>query len=289
MRHSRLTTIAMVAPLALLLLLFVFGLAQSVAAGFGYIPQLGMYTPTFDYYREVFTAHNVPASIALSLYISLASSVIAVVLGVLVALALSSSGWLDSRAMQLFKLPIIVPHTVCALLLLNLLSQNGFIARLLYSTGIIADQQDFFSFFYNPGSLGVILAFVWKEAPFALLVVLTIMVNINSGLGQAACNLGASKARSFFSVTLPLCAPAISTAFIIIFAYSFSAYELPFLLGATDPKALPVQTYVEFVYPDLAHRPYTMVLNTVMIAVTLIFSYAYYRIQGILSGRRSQQ
>ena len=60
--------------------------------------------------------------------------------------------------------------------------------------------------------------------------------------------------------------PAISTAFIIIFAYAFGAYELPFLLGATLPRAFPVQAYMEFLSPDLSHRPYAMVYNGLMLA-----------------------
>ena len=60
--------------------------------------------------------------------------------------------------------------------------------------------------------------------------------------------------------------PAISTAFIIIFAYAFGAYELPFLLGATLPRAFPVQAYMEFLSPDLSHRPFAMVYNGLMLA-----------------------
>jgi putative spermidine/putrescine transport system permease protein len=130
--------------------------------------------------------------------------------------------------------------------------------------------------------MGIIITYLWKEIPFVFLVVVAIMSNIDEGLGQAAANLGASRLKAFFTVTLPLCLPSITTAFIIVFAYSFGAYELPFLLGATEPKALPVQAYVEFVYPDLAHRPYSMVLNTVMITFTVAVSYAYYRLQKLL-------
>jgi putative spermidine/putrescine transport system permease protein len=70
--------------------------------------------------------------------------------------------------------------------------------------------------------------------------------------------------------------------FIIIFAYCFGAYEIPYLLGATEPKALPVRAYVEYVYPDLAHRPYSMVLNSVMVMFAVMFSYFYYKLQNSL-------
>jgi putative spermidine/putrescine transport system permease protein len=282
MRHSRLTTVLMVAPLVALLLIFVVGILQSIAASVGYLPALGMHEFSLNYYAEMFAKRDVTRSIGLSLYISLASAGLSILFGVLIAAAVSSSGWANSKLMHLFKLPIIVPHTVCALLLLNLLSQNGITARLFFEAGLIAEQQDFFALVFDPACVGVILTYLWKEIPFVFLVVITIMAHIDNGLGQAAANLGASRLKTFFTVTLPLCLPSITTAFIIVFVYSFGAYEVPFLLGATEPKALPVQAYVEFVYPDLAHRPYAMVLNTIMIIFTLFISYGYYRVQGLL-------
>lgn len=122
------------------------------------------------------------------------------------------------------------------------------------------------------------LAYLWKEIPFVILMVVTLMEKIDVSLGEAAQNLGASKLKAFYSITLPLCFPAVLTSFIVIFAYSFGAYEIPFLLGTTAPKALPVLTYVEYIHPDLAHRPYAMALNGIMVVLSLFLSYIYYRI-----------
>jgi putative spermidine/putrescine transport system permease protein len=278
----------MVLPLALLLLIFVAGLLLALAASVGYLPSLGMYEFTLDYYLQMFSRHDVLRSLGLSLYIAFASALLALVLGVLIAALITASNSSENRLLHLLKLPIIVPHPVCALLMLNLLSQNGLIARVLFDIGLIGDQQGFLAFFYDPASIGVIVTYLWKEIPFVFLVVVTVMARINGSLGQAAQNLGASRIKSFFAVTLPLSLPAMSTAFIIVFAYSFGAYEVPFLLGATEPKALPVLTYVEFVYPDLAHRPYAMVLDTVMIVFSVAVTYVYYKLQQALGAPASK-
>ena len=74
---------------------------------------------------------------------------------------------------------------------------------------------------------------------------------------------------ALWNVTLPLCKPAILNSGLIIFCYSFGAYELPLLLGSTLPKALPVQTYIEYTHPDLTHRPYAMALNMIMLLICL--------------------
>ena len=50
----------------------------------------------------------------------------------------------------------------------------------------------------------------------------------------------------------------------IIFAFSFGAYEVPFLLGPTTPNALPVKAYIEYSSPELFNRPYAMVINCIL-------------------------
>jgi putative spermidine/putrescine transport system permease protein len=279
----------MLLPILVLLAIFIVGIIDCLAVSLGFYPAAGLTTLTFDYYIEMFARGTIGDSLLLSLYYSLVAAAVSVALGVLLSAAAVATGLDKTRLFQLFKAPIIVPHAVCALLAVNLLAQSGLLARLCYQVGILESQTDFFSFMYSPGSLGVILTYIWKEAPFALLVVITIMGSINASLGDAATNLGASRWHVLKNITLPLCLPSITTAFIIIFAYSFGAYEIPFLLGATEPKALPVQAYVEYIYPSMDHRPYSMVLNSIMILFTVGVSYIYYKLQSQLYRPKARQ
>ena len=93
------------------------------------------------------------------------------------------------------------------------------------------------------------------------------MAAVNENLGEAARNLGASPMQAFCRVTLPVCLPAIQNAFLIVLAFSFGAYELPYLLGPTLPKALPVAAYLEYISPDLKNRPTAMAMNWDGVAV----------------------
>ena len=77
-------------------------------------------------------------------------------------------------------------------------------------------------------------------------------------------------------MTLPLCMPSILSGFLIIFVFALGAYELPMLLGATVPKALPVLAYIQYTHPDLKHRPYAMALNGIVIAISLLSAVIYY-------------
>ena len=62
----------------------------------------------------------------------------------------------------------------------------------------------------------------------------------------------------------------VLSGFLIIFVFTLGAYELPFILGATTPKALPVLAYLEYTKPDLRARPYAMAINGILIVISLI-------------------
>ena len=265
-------------PLALLSLIFIVGIVNGLLQSFGLIPALGLYEFTFKYYYEVFSRSDLLGSIGLSLYISLASSLLAAIFGVLLSLLLVMTGKAKGKTLNLVKIPIIIPHIVVAFFVITIFSQNGLLARIMYSLGLISAQADFPALLYTDNAFGIILAYLWKEIPFVAFFVITIMANISSTLGEAAKNLGASQWQTFWHVTLPLCMPSIKNAFLIIFAFSLGAYELPYLLGATMPKALPVQAFIEYTHPDLLHRPYAMALNGIMFFISLIIVVLYYRL-----------
>lgn len=276
MKKRKITPYLLALPTALLLLLFLVGIGNALVQSLGYLPAFGMTEPTLRFYREIFASASLVASVRLSVYVSLVSSVLAAVLGVLICAALVYTKSVRGKALTVVRLPILVPHTVVAVFVIALFAQSGLLARLLYQLGLIASQDAFPRLLYSAGSGGVIAAYVWKEAPFVAYFVLALMSSVSETVGEAAATLGASPLRAFWTVTLPLSMPAVANAFLIIFAFSFGAYELPFLLGATLPKALPVQAYVEYTHPDLQHRPYAMAMNGVILGLTLGLALLYF-------------
>ena len=76
--------------------------------------------------------------------------------------------------------------------------------------------------------------------------------------------------------SMPLCKDAVISGFLIIFVFALGAYELPFLLGATSPKALPVLAYQQYIHPDLRNRPYSMALNGIIIVLSVLSAWMYY-------------
>ncbi len=266
----------MLAPVTLIVLgIFAMGLVIGFFQSLGYFPVIGLNDFTLKYYFEVLKDSSFLSSLKFSLYTSFMSSILAVVIGVLLAYSILQSKHRKGIEEIIYKLPIIIPHSIAALLVYNILAQSGVLARLLYFLGFIGEQNQFPSLIFDRSGIGIIVTYIWKEVPFIAMVVYTVLSNISDKLSDAALNLGANRRQVFWKILLPLIMPSILSSYIIIFAFSFGAFEVPYLLGPTSPKTLPVQAYIEYTNPNLAHRPYTMVINMILTFYSIILVWLY--------------
>ena len=267
----------------LLLLLPFFGITALILVSvwnvtiqsLGYIPAFGLTNLTLRYYAEVFRNPDFVSSVWVSLKIALWSAVFACILGVVLAMALIKTRKAQGATLYAIRLPILVPHAVVAVFVVQILGQTGLLARMGYAFGLLEDYNQFPQLLYTPSYFGTILAYLWKEIPFVAYFVLAYMSSISDSLGEAAENLGASPLRGFFEVTLPLSLNVIAKAFLIIFIFAFGGYELPLLLGSTLPKALSVTTYLSYMNPDLLQRPLAMAMNGTMLLLSAVISFLY--------------
>ena len=247
----------------------------------GVVPAFGLTEPTLDYYREALTDPAFFSALGVSLRTALLSALAAAVLGTVLCGSLVRLGRDRGPMAYLIRLPILTPHAVTALFAILLLSQTGLLARWAWALGLLSEPGAFPQLLFTPGYGGTILAYLWKEIPFVAYFTLALMAGVSRTLGEAAENLGASPLGAFLTVTLPLSLPAVSQAFLIIFLFAFSGYELPLLLGATLPKALPVYAHLAYMHPDLRQRPAAMALY----GLILLLSAAMAALYGLLTRR----
>jgi putative spermidine/putrescine transport system permease protein len=269
----------LLSPMLLILIgIFVAGIVMGLLQSFGYFKAIGLTDFTLKYYKEVLIDSDFLSSLKFSLYTSTLSSIIAVVLGVLLAYSILQMKGNKETVELLYRVPVAVPHIVAALLVYNIFSQTGILPRILYETGLIKYQDQFPSVLFEPNGVGIIAAYIWKEIPFVALTTYTVLSNVSRKLSEVAYNLGANKKQVFYYILLPLIMPSVLSSFIIIFAFSFGAYELPLLLGPTQPKALPVQAFIEYSNPVLQNRPYAMVYNMLITLIAVILTWLYYKV-----------
>ena len=286
--RKRMTIFLLLCPFLILTGIVLVSVWNVLVQSLGYIPAFGLTTPTFQYYIQVFTREDFFSAVWVSLRIALWSAVIATGLGVLLSMALIRCRRTTGGMLYAVRLPILVPHAVVAVFVIQILSQTGLIARMGYALGFLEDYNAFPQLLYTPGYWGTILAYLWKEIPFVAYFVLAFMSGISDILAEAAETLGASPVRSFWEVTLPLSIPVISRAFLIIFIFAFGGYELPLLLGSTLPKALTVQTHLVYMSPDLLQRPLAMAMNGVVLILSagmaVLYSMVIYRLNRKIGG-----
>lgn len=275
MKREKIVPVILILPFLLVTALVLRAIINIFVQSLGYMPVFDLHDVTLKYYIESLSRPEVIESIGVSLRVSFISSLLAAFFGTVICAALVYTGSHKNGMLYAVRLPILVPHTVVALFTVALFAQTGLFARLAYAAGLISDYTEFPGILYGTGYWGVVLAYIWKEAPFIAYFSLALMASVSSTLGEAAQNLGASPLKSFLHITLPLSLPAIARSLVIVFVFSFGGYELPMLLGATIPKAFPVYTYIEFVLPDFKMRPYAMAMNGITLIISLMISIIY--------------
>jgi putative spermidine/putrescine transport system permease protein len=272
MKKNNLAPVLLLAPLFLVMAIFLAGLAGGVLQGFGYIPAFGLVDFTLDYFKAVLADKTLLASIGISLYVAVVSACVATVLAVLLSFALVTLKKDRGMLSAVIKIPMFVPWLVTGLMMIHLLSGGGWLARVFTALGLDGIAAAFGHVLHSPGQLGIIIAFVWACTPFALFLIQNVMGQVTDTLGEAAANLGADLWQRFWNITLPLCGPAIRNTFLIVLLSCFGSYEIPTLLGMTTPRALPVEVYYQYNHYDLRHRPYAMALNTIMLVLALVMA-----------------
>ncbi|PJM89437.1 ABC transporter permease [Achromobacter ruhlandii] len=106
------------------------------------------------------------------------------------------------------------------------LGNNGFLNTLLRQLDLI--EQPLNLMFTH---LGVLIALVHVTIPVVVLMLATAISHIDRDYEKAAQSLGAGPVRTFLTVTLPLSMPGIIASITTAFAWTFSAFATPQMIG----------------------------------------------------------
>ncbi len=252
---------------AVVVLLFGGGLALGLAQSLGYLPAAGMSELTWAHFIHVLADPDFFTSLGLTFYIALTSTAIACGIGVAAALAFNALAG-RSRVFQfVFQIPLTVPHLVIAVAVVFMLAPNGLLSRLLLNLGLIDSSAAFPLLVNDRWGVGIMAAYIWKEVPFITLMILAVLRGTGSELLDVGRTLKAGRWQCFRHVTLPIIFPSLGAAGLIVFAYTFGAFEVPYLLGQTYPMMLPVWAYKSYSDVDLLSRPEGIATGLVIAAV----------------------
>jgi putative spermidine/putrescine transport system permease protein len=247
------------------------GLAQSL----GDLAIIGERRLSLDAYAHVLGGAT-PAgrefwvALGFSLWVSGASTLLAAAGALLLAVALSGrAGRAGGGDLLALNASLALPHMVWAIALLLLLAQSGLAARVAAALGLIHAPADFPVLVRDRYGLGIILHYVGKEVPFLALIVLAVLRTQGQAYAAVAATLGAGPWQRLRRVILPLVLPGLAAGSLLVFAFTFGAYEVPALLGVRYPRALAVLALDYFANPDLGRRAEGMAISMIMALVVV--------------------
>jgi spermidine/putrescine transport system permease protein len=202
-----------------------------------------------------------------SLALATAATALCLLLGFPLALFIGRSGTRKNLYLSLVILPFWTSFLIRLYAWMFLLRDTGLINTVLQSLGLIRQPLPLL---YNTGA--VLLGLVYGFLPFAVLPMYATLERLDKSLLEAAADLGARPLAVLTRVTLPLCAPGIAAAAILVFVPSLGTYITSDLLGGS--KTILIGNLVQNQFTTARDWPFGAAVSIVLmiVAVLLMFT-----------------
>jgi len=244
----------------------VFTVLGGVVILFIIAPIAGMYLDTsFALVGEAFHSTEVRESIWLSLWTSMAGTLFFSIFAIPLAYVLARKSFpLKSLVNGIIDIPIVIPHSAAGIAILGILTRESVLGRSAEVMG--------FKFVGSPFGIMVAMAFV--SIPFLINAARDGFASVPERLEKIALTLGASPARAFFTISVPMAWRPILSGFILMWARGMSEFGAVIII-AYNPKTAPVMIYERFTsfglnYALPAAVLFVTVCLTVFVALRLI-------------------
>ena len=198
----------------LILIIYSFNASKLVTVWAGFSTQ---------WYGRAFANEGLVNAAWVTLRVGLVSATIATVLGTLAALALVRHTRFHGRFLfsGMIYAPLVMPEVITGLSLLLLFVAIGM----------------------DRGMTTVILAHITFSMCFVAVVVQSRLVSFDRSLEEAALDLGATPARAFFSITLPIIAPAVFAGWMLAFTLSLDDLVIAQFNSGPGATTLPMKIF----------------------------------------------
>jgi len=205
-----------------------------------------------------------------SVGLAAAATVLCILLGFPLALFIAQSGARRNLYLSLVILPFWTSFLIRLYAWMFLLRDTGLINTALQSLGLIHQPLPLL---YNTGA--VLLGLVYGFLPFAVLPIYATLERLDKSLLEAAADLGARPLAVLTRVTLPLCAPGIGAAAILVFVPSLGTYITSDLLGGS--KTILIGNLVQNQFTTARDWPFGAAISIVLMIVAVMLMFAVRR------------
>ncbi len=237
---QRLQVALLVLPGAGLIFLFLAAaLAMTVLQSVGLYRIVGEWGFTLQYWAHLFDKSFFD-SFLFSLKVGLGSAIGTLIFAYPLALFLRRRRFGGGIIGSIIKVPLFVPALVAAFLILNMLAFHGLLNSFLLYTGIIQQPLRLLN---DKFGWNVLIIQIWKNLPFQVVILASVLQTIRSDIEDAARNLGANPWQVVLRITLPLSIPGILIAVALTFILTFGDYAITSIAGPVNPPSLSVLMY----------------------------------------------
>jgi putative spermidine/putrescine transport system permease protein len=225
--------LALIAPaLAVVALFFVLPLAMSVVVAFrgnggGF---------TLEHFAKAFDLYT--TDLLFTLAIVVLSTLLIGIVAVAIAGYLTLGG--NPRAVAilrwLYRWPLFIPFVVAGQVMRTFLAKNGMLNHVLIGSGLIdpLSAQSLLDW------RGIVVTFVWKQAPFVTLLLAGAMASLEPQHIEAARNLGARSMRVLVDIVLPQVRGTLLVGLVLSFVTMLSVLSVPLMINPNSPTMVTV-------------------------------------------------
>jgi iron(III) transport system permease protein len=257
--RQRFPLLITVLGLALLSVFFLYPLSRIFGASF--VDPKGAHF-TLANYAKILSSAFYQQSVVNSLGIGALATLFTVLLAVPLAFALARLPIAGKSALlTLVVLPLVLPSFVSAYALLLMLGRAGFATQALRGLGIP------FGSIY--GAPGIVAVYALTLYPYVLLPTVAGLKAIDVSVEEASRNLGASRWRGFWTVTLPIVIPSVLSGALLVFIETLENFGVPIVL-AEDKPILSVEAFKLFVGETDQNPSSAGVLGVLLIVSTAL-------------------
>ncbi|MFE9079858.1 spermidine/putrescine ABC transporter permease PotB [Bacillus mobilis] len=175
-----------------------------------------------------------------------------------------------SILLLLATIPFWINFLVRSYAWIVILRSQGLVNTLLLKLGIISEPLNLL---YNTPS--VVLGMVYSLLPFMILPVYAAIEQLDKRKLEAAYDLGATPAKAFWNVTVPMTMSGIATGSILVFVSSIGMFVVSDVMGGS--KVALIGNVIQNQFLGARDWPFGSALSMIVVLFSVLLIYLYYR------------
>lgn len=202
---------------------------------------------TFNWYKTLFHNRELLEAFRNTMLIAVVSTAVSTIIGTVSAVALQKFDFPGKNILnKLIYIPIVIPEIVLGIALLS-----------IYTLGHL-----------ELGMISLMVSHIAFSIPFVITSVRSNLSQLSPTYEQAAYDLGASKSKTFFKITLPLIMPGVISGAILAFTLSLDDVVISYFTAGPGSNTLPLKIYSMIktgITPDVNALSSLMLLSVIII------------------------